>query len=131
MPIHTCPHCRCEYDARNALRRRSKKTQPLKTKAPQTVLATTRVWRCMRQLRSFTAPDLMATAEATARAVDRLTRALVGVGYVRVVRKSSGEVGDYTAYRLLRDTGPHAPRIRADGRVWDVNLQQEVTRAAD
>ena len=130
MPIHTCPHCRCEYDARSAPRRRSKKTQPPKTKAPLTNLAATRVWRCMRQLRTFTVPDLMATAEATKREADRLNRALVAVGYVRELRKSSGEVGDFTTYRLLKDTGPHAPRIRTNGDVWDINLQQEVARAA-
>lgn len=130
MPIYTCPHCKCQTDARAMQRQKSKvayRSHPLGP--PRVPDARGRIWQCMRQMRTFTQPDLVATAETSQGNVSRLVTTLVALGYVRVEKQANGLPGSYRVFRLLNDTGPHAPRIRRQGHViWDVNLQQEVRR---
>lgn len=81
-----------------------------------------RLWQAMRMLRSFTQGDLVATAEASANHVCKYLSALVRAEYLRVVQpRRSGVAGGEAHYRLLRDTGPLAPRIGKSG-LLDPNL---------
>jgi hypothetical protein len=85
--------------------------------------ARTRMWRAMRQMRRFSTADLCATAEVSASHAQKYLRALISGEYVRCVReKDSGRAGGHAVFQLLRDTGPHAPRLGKQG-LLDPNLQ--------
>ena len=64
----------------------------------------------------------------------RYVRALRRVGYVRQVGETRDplDTGARTriapVYELVVDTGPHAPRARTDGTVWDPNLKVAVAQ---
>lgn len=82
-----------------------------------------RMWRSMRILRRFTAPDLIATAAANRDNVARYVRGLVEDGYLKIsTPKRDGIKGGHIVYVLARDTGPNPPRIGKFG-VFDPNLQ--------
>lgn len=66
------------------------------------LLPRTRVWRAMRQLRSFELRQLIAATETKRDTTSVYLRALRRAGYVV-------ERGDRLV--LVRDSGPHAPRI--------------------
>lgn len=83
-----------------------------------------RVWQSMRILRSFTMPELVATADAGYDNVRKYLRGLVSAGIVRKVRKHVGMKCGHGKYFLVRDLGPHAPRLCADGRTYDPNTSQ-------
>lgn len=76
----------------------------------------------MRQLRSFTTGDLVATAEIGESLAQKYVLALQRAGYLAVLQpKRSGVTGGHAQYRLVRNTGPVAPRINQDG-IFDANL---------
>jgi hypothetical protein len=81
-----------------------------------------RLWRSMRMLRQFSVPDLEATAEAERSHIGVFIRALVAAGYVQVEQpRQNGKRGGHAVYRLIRNTGPVAPRLATDG-LYDANL---------
>lgn len=81
-----------------------------------------RMWQAMRVLRSFTVADLMATAEVGDSAAAKYVRYLARAGYLRcVVAKANGRTGGHAQYRLVKDTGPFAPRVGKQA-VRDPNL---------
>ena len=83
-----------------------------------------RIWQSMRILRHFRLPDLVATSEAGENNCLKYTRGLCAAGIVRVVQpKASGLKGGHIAFSLVRDLGPKAPRLRADGTTYDPNAQ--------
>lgn len=93
------------------------------------------VWQSMRVLRTFTVCDLVATtgcSDSTARAYLSL---LTKFGYVRRLpsthmRLSNEQrVGQRSRYKLLKNTGPVAPKRQREG-LWDANLKQEVSDVA-
>lgn len=129
MP-HYCPHCQAEIAAGTLVRKRGVKPQPRLTKPPAKQNARSRAWQAMRILLEFSVPELAATADADASNVYRMVRQLVSVGYAECIHTSSGETGDHARYRLLRDTGPHAPRLRTDGAIYDLNRQELVYATA-
>ena len=84
-----------------------------------------RLWYAMRVLRSFTASDLMAVAEAESR---RTTRAfclnLVKAGFLVAIPRANTR--DPATYRLTRNSGPQCPAVlRKQGVVWDFNTSTE------
>lgn len=83
-------------------------------------------WQTMRILRTFSAFQIAATAEISYNKATRYTLGLARAGYLRLVRKSViGQLGSYTIWQLIRDTGPNAPiYYRRNGRVYDPNLNQ-------
>jgi len=109
---------------RKGLTRKRLETPPAKQNARG------RIWQSMRMSPRFTSPELQATAEANAANVGAMIRALLACGYVRCMYASSGEVGDHSVYTLIRNTGPHAPRLRGSLGIYDLNLKQEVARNA-
>lgn len=84
-----------------------------------------RAWQSMRILRQFCLPDLVATAEIGG---DNARKYIVGLrqsGYLIIARpKAEGRKGGHEFYRLVRDTGPKAPRLQSDGNTYDPNTHQ-------
>ena len=120
----TCPNCGTSFTPG-----RRPKSQPRVSKPPSKPNDRSRMWSSMRIMRVFTAQDIAATAEGDDRAARAYIKALQQAGYVRVERETTFEVGSYTSYRLLKNTGPLAPRLRADGKsLLDLNRNEEVPR---
>ena len=91
-----------------------------------------RLWQSMRTLRQFTHADLMATAEAERSSTQKYVRGLCHAGYVcPVPGRLQGQPGSRIAYRLVRDTGPYAPRVAKSGTVTDPNLEPASRSPAD
>ena len=89
----------------------------------------TRMWQAMRILREFSSQSIAATSECSVRSARIYINALKDAAYVAVAKSTSFEVGDYTIYRLLENTGPHAPRLRSNGTsLFDPNTDKEVAR---
>lgn len=83
------------------------------------------MWTAMRKAQSFSARDLALHAstdavEVTEAEAARYLRALLPAGYLRVLRKAAPPHRD-AVYRLIRDTGPEAPRERRIVALWDPN----------
>jgi hypothetical protein len=87
-----------------------------------------RAWQSMRVLRRFTLPDLQATAEIGRDNVGRYVRGLLRAQYLRIAKpKVNGHVGGHAIYQLVRNTGPHAPRLQHGGAaLYDPNNDTEV-----
>lgn len=86
-----------------------------------------RMWRVMRKLRgSFDVSDVVMYAncpelEVTERAAQEFCGMLCRAGYLTVLRKAvHGKTR--AVYRLVKDTGPRAPRERRIRVIWDDNL---------
>lgn len=122
---HFCPHCQGEIAPGALLKKRAPKRQPQLTKPPSKPNARGRIWQSMRMCPRFTRPEVQATAEASEANVGHMVRALMSCGYVRCVHESTGATGDHSVYQLIRNTGPHCPRLRASG-LYDLNTKQEV-----
>ena len=85
-------------------------------------VARDRVWQSMRILRSFTQPDLVATADISTSNVKKYVSGLLKSGYLKVQHeRDSGRKGGHAVYRIVRDTGPKAPRLQSDGNTYDPN----------
>lgn len=103
----------------------------LSRSAPSKSQARSRIWQSMRVLRVFDIPTLAATAEAGAANVTTYVTRLVRAGVVAQQReRQSGVKGGHAVYRLVRDLGPNAPRVRKDG-VYDPNRQQALEQSSD
>lgn len=94
-----------------------------------------RMWRSMKMLTTFSAQDLAITASLPGKPVSRQVaqhylRWLLKAGYLAVpVAPKGGRRGRAGLYRLVRNTGPKAPRIQGRVReIVDPNTQQVVWR---
>lgn len=127
-----CPHCngivgKGELIERAAKVRKAKPLRLLTTPVPERA-ANSRIWKAMRMLPTYTLDTLRVTTECGRGSVQDMNTALVKVGYVRLVQAHQpGVPGMHAIYKLIRNTGPLAPRLR-DVSIFDVNLQVEVTR---
>jgi hypothetical protein len=84
--------------------------------------ALSRMWKSMRMLRVFTTADLEATAEVSYNHAKKYVRALGEAEYLVMAQpRKSGVTGGHASYRLVRNTGPVAPRFAIDG-LFDANL---------
>lgn len=89
------------------------------------------MWTAMRQLKGgFTPRDLAAHAtteetRVTPEAAQDYCRSLLGAGYLGVTRKSVPGKTE-AIYRLIRNTGPRAPRERRVRAVVDDNIEQTI-----
>ncbi|HEB4980873.1 TPA: hypothetical protein R0E67_004479 [Aeromonas dhakensis] len=63
------------------------------------------------------------TSNSTSNHAAIYTKALTKAGYVKVLAKAMPHLGEVAKYRLLRDTGRHAPIVRRNG-CWDQNQQR-------
>ncbi|MCH4295602.1 hypothetical protein MJ923_14940 [Shewanella sp. 3B26] len=90
-----------------------------------------RLWQSMRILRTFTYPDLVATAEVSISTARTYCCLLIRFGYVRVVRPrpdhlpNAQRTGQCASFRLVKDSGPIAPKRQGDG-LYDTNLKKEI-----
>lgn len=88
------------------------------------------MWTAMRQLKSFNPRDLAAQAtteetEVTLEAAQDYCRALLGAGYLTAARKAvPGK--SLAIYRLIKNTGPRAPREKRVRAVIDANTEQTI-----
>lgn len=83
-----------------------------------------KIWKAMRLERTFTAAEIEALAEATRDNVRSYIGPLATAGYLVCVREARCVAGDSypKTWRLVKNTGPIAPRITLDG-LYDGNLQ--------
>jgi hypothetical protein len=84
------------------------------------------LWTAMRGLRSFTPRDLAAHAnvpdvEVTEACAQDYCRALLDAGYLAVIQKADAARRRPAIYRLVRMTGPRAPRVKRVRAVIDDN----------
>ncbi|MEJ1358304.1 MAG: hypothetical protein RPU42_14450 [Candidatus Sedimenticola sp. (ex Thyasira tokunagai)] len=85
-------------------------------------IARDRAWQSMRILPHFSVPELMATAEIGNENARKYIKGLLQSGYLVIARKKqNGRKGGHEAYRLIRNTGPRAPRLQTDGNTYDPN----------
>lgn len=95
-------------------------------------LGRARLWKSMRHLRMFTRPDLEATAEVKAHAVAAYVSALIRSGYLLSVSPyQRGVPGGEEKFRLVKNTGPAAPRVLRDGSIFDPNTANPYLQRAD
>ena len=90
--------------------------------------AVANMWRTMRALKSFTPTDVMAHShtpefEVSLANAQDYCQMLVRSGHLRVITKALPGRRE-AIYRLVRDTGPRAPRERRVRAVWDENLRE-------
>ena len=90
-----------------------------------------KAWQTMRVLRkngtTWTRPELAALCECAVAALQDYIGGLVRHGYVEVARaQRKGRRGGHARYRLARDTGPRAPRVRCTGALYDGNLDRVI-----
>lgn len=88
------------------------------------------MWTAMRQLKSFSPRDLAAQAtteetEVTLDAAQDYCRALLGAKYLAVAKKAQSGKSP-AIYRLMRNTGPRAPREKRVRAVVDANTEQTI-----
>lgn len=89
-----------------------------------------RIWTSMRKLKTFSPTDLSAHSTVDATAVTPASAAaycqsLLWAGYL-VVKRTAIPGQREAIYRLVRDTGPLAPRARRVRAVFDDNLGELV-----
>jgi hypothetical protein len=100
------------------------------TRSPGIGNARYRMWQAMRLMMAptFTIGQLMTIAEVDRDGALHYVRSLVSFGYLRIERpRISGVRGGAALYALIRNTGPHAPRIGRHG-LFDPNLKIFVQR---
>ena len=97
-----------------------------KHKAPDRAQGIERIWTSMRVMRAFTLTEIVATAEVPINYVKAVVLAYRCAGVIR----QTGEPVPYgkpgvRTYLLVRNTGPHAPRIRKNRTViFDPNRNE-------
>ncbi len=92
-----------------------------------------RLWRSMRMLRRFTVAELLVTAETSRRNCANYLAALMVAGYLRgsKVAEDQKHGRPRMAWCLVRDTGPHAPKVMSGRGVWDPNRKQLFAEEVD
>ena len=76
------------------------------------------LWTAIRQMEGeFTVAEIVAATGSNRKAVGDYLACLVAAGQVSKVQAAdrARSVADAARYRLVRDTGHHAPRLRRDG----------------
>lgn len=89
----------------------------------------TNMWRSMRIMRVFTAPEIAQIATTPAVTVTEATAQsyigmLFATGFLKVIEKANPVKDRKASYRLVRNTGPKPPMIQRVKRVYDPNTGQ-------
>lgn len=79
--------------------------------APRERTAREKLWSAMRVLPSFDVPTLVMTSGATRRSAEELVNVLHRAGYLRQIARGNSRTGVWSTYRLIRNTGPKAPKV--------------------
>jgi hypothetical protein len=80
-----------------------------------------RLWQAMRTREAFSPSHLAKDAEVSLRVAQKYCTLLGSTRYLEVVEPANNPKGQEAVWRLVRDTGPLAPRSRND-RFVDPNL---------
>ncbi len=108
----------------------SSSRKPVKL-APAGVLTTReKLWRAIRELKTFYGPELESKAglDGSTYCIRDYISGLCKAGILEVVEPQQCP-GDYARYRLCRDVGVDAPRVRRDGSAVPEPAQQVMWRA--
>lgn len=85
-------------------------------------LARERMWRSMRMMTRFDAPGIATTADVKIASARSYIQALKDAGYLEIEKKARpGQPGEYSIYRLCRNSGPKFPQIDPCRLVFDPN----------
>ncbi|MGV8987617.1 MAG: hypothetical protein ACOH2H_15205 [Cypionkella sp.] len=99
-------------------------TQAYREPTDRTSKVAQQMWTAMRGLKTFTPVDLQAHCVPDLRVdlveANTYAQALLRGGYLNVVRTAVPGVRDAT-YKLIRNTGPRAPREKRVQAIWDPN----------
>ena len=88
-----------------------------------------KLWAAMRELKHFTVPEL-ARAAGVDRHAYNIRDYLLGLVRADILfAEPPASPGCFTVYRLQRDLGVDAPRVRRDGTVPPENAQNRMWRA--
>jgi len=78
-----------------------------------------RIWAAIRARRKFTSADIVFDTTMREATVQSYVKRLAAHGYVQALehrpRSSAGKTFRWTPYRLVRDVGIEAPRLKPDG----------------
>lgn len=96
----------------------------------RTIPAYERLWRAMRVLKSFDAPQLMLAAATSQSATAGYISRLLHAGYLRAVVRGDQRTGKLSVYRLTRSYGPAAPAVRKLAGGTRVELYDPNTRTS-
>jgi hypothetical protein len=84
-----------------------------------------RIWTSMRVMRRFTLPELIVTAQAGESNARCYVGELHAAGYIAIaVPHRRGTIGGHQVWRLVRNSGPHAPQRIGRGKcpaIFDPN----------
>lgn len=100
------------------------------TLTPAGILTTReKLWRAMRELKTFRVPDLARAAGVSHREynIQDYLRGLIKAGIVAVKERPEYQ-GAYATYTLVRDLGVDAPRVRRNGTVIAEPAQEVMWR---
>lgn len=127
---HTfCPHCGEAVQAAALVHTRTTANRKPVAKAGNSRNGRARMWQSMRSLPVFSVPEICATAEVERGAAFNYVSALLAHSFLRKVHVSRGETGDFSTYKLIKNPGPHYPRVRNDRSLFEPN-RMEVLHAA-
>lgn len=132
--VHNCPHCKCvitKADLRLKPGRSVGQAMPKLAIPGKATSGRAQMWTSMRVQLRFTVPSIAAVSNASVQNARVYINALLEAGYLRVVKTTTFEVGDYTTYLLLTNTGPHYPRLIGMHAIYDPNTKKEVNRVRD
>jgi hypothetical protein len=93
---------------------------PRRELSGQPSVARTRMWRAMRMLRVWRMGELLELTSVRRKAAERYLAVLTRGGYVAA---EGGRGCRGRSYRLVRDTGPFAPRAGDRGAIFDPNIE--------
>jgi len=92
-----------------------------------------RIWTSMRVMRRFTLPELIVTAQAGESNARCYVGELHAAGFIAIaVPHRRGTIGGHQVWRLVRNTGPHAPRRIGRGKrpaIFDPNTGEAICLA--
>lgn len=77
-----------------------------------------KTWAAIRELRTFTVPDIEHRTRVAEKVIRRYVRCLHAGGYIEIQKEQEqGRHGKFaaTTWRLIKDTGIEAPRLRPNG----------------
>lgn len=87
-----------------------------------------RLWKALRVQKVCDAPLLAAAAAAPETSAREYLGLLVRAGYVEIIARGNARAGQINRYRIIKDTGPRAPR-RVFDFMQDDNLSKMVPLA--
>lgn len=83
------------------------------------------IWDCIRELKVFIRPDLRLVSEVNPFQVKDYISSLEKAGFIKVINKRE----NFKVYKLVKDKGITAPRVRRDGTEPPMPINQKIWQA--